>query len=221
MAVTVDNECILYGIGSNYVFEALEIAQSSNIKIMASLDNLKTVKDPDIPNILTPEQITPELLKIPVTIPLITPGYRKLLEDEIIRLGFTRWANFIDRTAIIALSTSFGEGIHINAGSVIGAKCNFGKQVLINRSVSIGHHVIVEDYVTFGPACVVCGNCTIGAGSFMGAGSIILPKVTIGSNSVIGAGAVVTKDVPNNCIVVGNPAKVIKQGINGYNQVGV
>jgi hypothetical protein len=102
MTVRVDNQCILYGIGSSYVFEAIEIAYRSNIKIIASLDNLKTVKEPDIPNILTPEQITPELLKIPVTIPLITPGYRKLLEDEIIRLGFSRWANFIDRTAIIA-----------------------------------------------------------------------------------------------------------------------
>jgi acetyltransferase-like isoleucine patch superfamily enzyme len=87
--------------------------------------------------------------------------------------------------------------------------------------VSIGHHVIVEDYVTFGPACVICGHSTIGAGSFIGAGSTLLPKVTIGSNSVIGAGAVVTKNVPHNCIAVGNPAKVVQEGIKGYNQVGV
>ncbi|MBL1209359.1 acetyltransferase [Geminocystis sp. GBBB08] len=221
MTVTSDSKCVLYGIGSSYVFEAIEIAQRTNIKIIASIDNLKTVKNPNLPNILTPEEITPELLKIPVTIPLITPSYRQLLEEEIRQLGFLKFATFIDSTAIIALSAFFGEGVHINAGSVIGANCNFGKQVLVNRSVSIGHDIIIKDYVTFGPGCIICGHCTIKSGSFIGAGSTILPKVTIGSNSVIGAGAVVTIDVPDNCIVVGNPAKIIKEGILGYNQVGV
>ena len=54
------------------------------------------------------------------------------------------------------------------------------------------------------------GKITIGNKVFIGAGSIILPGATIGDNSVIAAGSVVTKDVPENVVVGGNPAKIIK-----------
>lgn len=54
----------------------------------------------------------------------------------------------------------------------------------------------------------------IGSYCFIGCGSIIMPNVTIGDHSVVAAGSVVTKDVPANCIVAGNPAKVIKTGID-------
>jgi maltose O-acetyltransferase len=50
----------------------------------------------------------------------------------------------------------------------------------------------------------------IGDNVWLGGGVIVLPGVTIGENSVIGAGAVVTKDIPANCVAVGNPARVIK-----------
>ena len=50
----------------------------------------------------------------------------------------------------------------------------------------------------------------IGNGVWVGAGAIILPGVTIGDHSVIGAGAVVNRDIPANCVAVGNPARVIK-----------
>jgi maltose O-acetyltransferase len=51
---------------------------------------------------------------------------------------------------------------------------------------------------------------TIGDNVWLGGGAIVLPGVTIGENSVVGAGTVVTKDIPANCVAVGNPARVIK-----------
>ena len=50
----------------------------------------------------------------------------------------------------------------------------------------------------------------IGANAWLGGGAIVLPGVTIGENSVVGAGAVVTRDVPSDVVVVGNPARVIR-----------
>lgn len=55
------------------------------------------------------------------------------------------------------------------------------------------------------------GKIKIGNQVFIGAGSIILPNVTIGDNVVIGAGTVVAKDIPDNSVVAGNPAKIIGQ----------
>lgn len=60
-------------------------------------------------------------------------------------------------------------------------------------------HTLYENAHNDGTGKVGCGNCTI------------LPGVTIGNNVIIAAGAVVTKDIPDNCIAAGVPAKVIKQ----------
>ena len=54
------------------------------------------------------------------------------------------------------------------------------------------------------------GRVTIGARAFVGAGSIILPGVTIGKSAVVGAGSVVTRNVPDNSVVAGNPARIIE-----------
>jgi acetyltransferase-like isoleucine patch superfamily enzyme len=53
----------------------------------------------------------------------------------------------------------------------------------------------------------------IGDRCFIGCGAIILPGVVIGSEVIVGAGSVVTKDVPGNCIIAGNPAKIVRENI--------
>ena len=102
----------------------------------------------------------------------------------------------------------------------------FGEHVFINHSftamsvggiwlgdrVQIGPHVtIVTDNHDFSNRSVlICKPVKIGNDVWIGANVTILPGVTVGENAVIAAGAVVTKDVPANSIVGGNPAKVIR-----------
>lgn len=52
---------------------------------------------------------------------------------------------------------------------------------------------------------------TIGNNVWIGGNSVVMPNVTIGNNVVIGAGSVVTKDIPDNCIAVGNPCRVLRE----------
>jgi acetyltransferase-like isoleucine patch superfamily enzyme len=61
----------------------------------------------------------------------------------------------------------------------------------------------------------------IGNYCFIGVNSVVLPGVNIGNHCIIGAGAIVTKDVPDNCIVAGNPARIIKEniGTTKYGQI--
>lgn len=86
--------------------------------------------------------------------------------------------------------------------------------------------VFVDEYTYFaGGVCVLAhdmcrslrAETRIGKRCFIGANAIILPGVTIGDEVIVGSGAVVTKDVPSNCIVVGNPAKIIREGIHTDN----
>lgn len=57
----------------------------------------------------------------------------------------------------------------------------------------------------------------IGSDCVIGIRSIIMPGTSIGNSTVIGGGSVVTKDIPSHCIAVGNPAKVVKEGITILN----
>ena len=85
-----------------------------------------------------------------------------------------------------------------------------GLGVVINEDVIIGDNVLIQHHVTIGTNGK--GVPQIGGGVRIGAHAIILGNIEIGENAVIGAGAVVTKSVPANATVVGNPAHVIKIG---------
>lgn len=78
-----------------------------------------------------------------------------------------------------------------------------------NTSITGGVGILCHD---------ACRNITadvkIGNNCFIGTFALILPGVTIGDEVIVGAGSVVTKDVPSNCIVAGNPAKIIKTDIH-------
>jgi acetyltransferase-like isoleucine patch superfamily enzyme len=108
---------------------------------------------------------------------------------------------------------SIGEHTFINYGASITAY----REVRIGRHCLLGHHLRIIDRNEYGieqreiapPAAPVLIDDHV----WIGAHVIILPGVRIGRNSAIGAGSVVTKDVPPNCLVVGNPARVLRQTI--------
>jgi len=101
-----------------------------------------------------------------------------------------------------------------------------GKDVRISLKANLDKRnpkgVIIGDgsYLAFG-ATILCHDMSrnirkpviIGKNCFIGANSIILPGVIVGDEVVVAAGAIVTKDIPNNTIVAGNPARIIKKDI--------
>lgn len=138
------------------------------------------------------------------------PKLRKMLYDKFILLG-GEFTTTIATSAIIGhYGNHIGEGCNLMQKTVLTNDVSLGKGVIVNQLSSIGHDVIVGDFVEICPSVSISGNCEIGENSFIGTNAVVLPKVKIGKNVVIGAGAVVTKDIPDNCVAVGTPAKVIK-----------
>lgn len=115
--------------------------------------------------------------------------------------------------------------INMNCTFIDCNKINIGNNVMIASNVQIytaTHPVELEERLTpdWSPHsgkhfCQTYAlPVTIQDGCWLGGGVIVLPGVTIGEGCVIGAGSVVTKDIPPNCLAVGNPCKVIRR-ING------
>ena len=98
------------------------------------------------------------------------------------------------------------------------ARISFGTR--LGKTNPKGIHIGEESYTASGAIIFTHDFCRgihrdtrIGKRCFIGANAIIMCGVRIGDNVVVGSGAIVTKDVPSGCIVAGNPAKIIKEGI--------
>lgn len=138
------------------------------------------------------------------------PDRRETLAKMALDLGFSLAEALIDPTAILPPQTRIAHGSFINAGVVVGGGCRFGTGVLLNRSASIGHHSVLDDWVSIGPGAILSGNVRIGANSMIGAGAVIQSDIRIGANVRVAAGTVVRKHVEDNCIVSGNPGRALR-----------
>jgi sugar O-acyltransferase (sialic acid O-acetyltransferase NeuD family) len=114
-------------------------------------------------------------------------------------------------TASIASHVSLGLGSMVMAKSVVNSNAIIGKHSIINSASIIEHDCCIGDYCHISPGVILCGGVSVGEGTQVGAGAIVLPGLKIGSWSVIGAGTVVTKNVPSECVVMGNPGRVINR----------
>jgi UDP-2-acetamido-3-amino-2,3-dideoxy-glucuronate N-acetyltransferase len=147
---------------------------------------------------------------------------------------FFQHPNALVESDSIGARTRIGAFAHVLPGAQIGEDCNLGDGVFIESNVVVGNRVTVkggvqlwdgvmlEDDVFIGPNVTFTNDrfprsqahpeaflkTVVRKGASIGANATILPGLTIGKCAMVGAGAVVTKDVPTNAVVVGNPATI-------------
>jgi len=120
------------------------------------------------------------------------------------------WLNLIHDDTFILKTVTHGHGIVIQPNTNIYARVKIGNHALICGGTRIGHDTQIGDYCTICPEVAIAGNVTLSDGVFVGINATIKDGIKVGKGAVIGAGAVVDKNVRENTVVIGNPAKFLK-----------
>ncbi|MCX7922471.1 MAG: acetyltransferase [Clostridia bacterium] len=120
------------------------------------------------------------------------------------------YANLIHPSVIKNDFVEMGTGNIVCANSILSVNVKLGNHIAINPGCSIGHDTVIHDYSSFMWDITVSGNVIINEGCEIGSKSVIIQQKSVGKWNIIGAGAVVIRDTPENCTVVGVPAKPIK-----------
>lgn len=124
--------------------------------------------------------------------------------------GFTL-ATALHPAATIARDVTIGAGSVVAAGAVINPGCRIGENVIVNTCASVDHQSVVSDGSHICPGVRLAGRVSIGKAAWVGIGSTVIDGVHVGDGAFVGAGSVVVKDIPDQMLAYGVPAKIIKR----------
>lgn len=113
-------------------------------------------------------------------------------------------------TAYISDAARIGAGLQAMPRCLVDDFATVGEFCILNAQCTVGHECMLGRGTHVMIAAALCGLVRVGDYSTIGTNATVLPRVSIGTNCYVGAGAVVTEDVPDNAVVAGVPARVIR-----------
>ncbi len=209
---------MIFGYG-NYLSDIADIIHASNERIGSIVSNIEPTK----------EQLSDLKRRISFfgyDVPIVDIKDFNPCADEKYFYGFfgnrdrvlpsikksygITFSSLVHPTAYLGSNVQYGEGSIICPCAVIGPNSKIGDFTRINRASTIGHDTEIGDYSDIAPGVAIAGMVKIGRKTMIGIGATVIDGITIGSNSIVGAGAVAVRDVPDNVVAMGVPAKVVR-----------
>jgi sugar O-acyltransferase (sialic acid O-acetyltransferase NeuD family) len=166
----------------------------AGIPIAGGLDQLNALKDQGIGHLI---------------VAIGDCAARERLAKFALENGF-ELATAIHKSAVVAPSAQLGAGSVVAAASVINPDARVGRNCIINTSASVDHDCVIGDAAHVGPGAHLGGGTEVGPGTWIGIGATLIDHIRVGAGSIVGAGSVVTRDVPDGVVVYGVPARIIR-----------
>jgi sugar O-acyltransferase (sialic acid O-acetyltransferase NeuD family) len=118
-----------------------------------------------------------------------------------------RFITIIHPTAYVASNATVGNGCIVSPFCAVGSDAKVGNHVLLTWYSSLAHDSICGSFAVLSPYSTANGSAILEEGVFLGTHAVIHPMIRVGAWSKVASGSVVYRDVPPNCLALGNPAK--------------
>ena len=215
----VKKRLILIGGGGHCKVIISQIKLTGDFDIVGIVDNYKPIGSRIIDvDVIGKDEDLLGFYKRGINYALVTVGSvkdntkRELLFQLAEKIGF-EFPVIISPYAIVDKDVNIECGTVIMPGSIVNIHSLIGKNCIINSGAIIEHDCKIGNHCHIAPGVHISGGVEIGDLVFVGIGSTIIQNIKIGKGAVIGAGSVVIRDVPQNVIIAGNPARIIKDEI--------
>lgn len=126
-------------------------------------------------------------------------------------LPLDRFLTLVHPSASVSRMSRLGRGVIVFQNATVASNAMIGNHVVILPNSVVSHDDRIGDYTCIAGGVCISGNVTVGASCYLGTGSVIRDGLTIGEGCLVGMGSVVLGDVPAFSVVVGNPARHLRQ----------
>jgi acetyltransferase EpsM len=181
-----------------------------DVEPVAFVDDAPRLDSPtlcDLPVVAGGLAVLPAVSHDAVVIAIGNNTVRSRMTEELRRHG-RQLATARHPSSVIARDVQLGCGTVICAGAVINPGARIGVSVIVNSLSAIEHHNQIGDAAHIAPGVRLGGHVTVGDLTLVGIGSTVLPQTRIGARTVVGAGSVVVRDIPDDSVAYGVPARV-------------
>ena len=184
------------------------LGSCERVEVLGFLDQSPASKDTLVPNLGTDQAwqaLRDRNPALKAVLAIDPPGARERLAAH---YGLDRLLTLIAPTAFVSPTARVGQGSIVQRGVLVGRNARLGTGVKLNCGAQIHHDARVGDFTTVAPGARILGNVRIGSRTYIGSEAVILPRIRVGADAVVGAGAVVCRDVGDDVVVKGVPARV-------------
>jgi len=210
--------CIVLGGGGHarVLIESLQAATAAVIYGILDRDRSRWGKDLcDVP-ILGGDELLPELVSLGVNsfvVGLGSAGDNRPRQHlfELALSYHLEPLTIVHPKAVCSRWAELGPGAQLFPGSIVNGGTKLGANVIVNSGAIVEHDCVLCDHVHIATGACLASTVYVGEGAHIGIGASIRQCIHVGRNTIVGAGAVVVRDVPDNVIVAGVPAKILRK----------